>query len=90
MITRERKARIMLDKVKVTSSQLTEYTRWVEFSYENEPYELMVSVGKNYTDMKLFKDRNEVTDIPSWAGEDGELLWDIDNLGWEHEQEGLR
>lgn len=84
----------MLDKIKVESSQLTEYTRWVEFRYDNKPYDLMISIGKGYSDMQLFKKLPsgavEVTDIPEWAGEDGELLWDIDNLGWEYEQEGIR
>jgi hypothetical protein len=84
----------MENKIKVTSSQLTEYTRWVGFQYEGEEYELMTSVGKNFSDMSLFKKLPsgavKVTDIPDWAGEDGELLWDIDNLGWEYEQEGVK
>ena len=80
----------MLDKVKVTSSQLTEYTRWVEFQYEGETYELKIEVGKNYTDFKLYKDKVEVVDLPDWLGEDGELVWDIDNLGWELEQDKIK
>lgn len=80
----------MLDKVKVTSSQLTEYTRWVEFQYEGETYEVMISVGKNFTDTKVYKDGIEVVDLPDWFGEDGELVWDIDNLGWELEQDKIR
>ena len=77
-------------KVKVTGSQLTEYTRWVEFQYEGETYELKIEVGKNYTDFKLYKDKVEVVDLPNWLGEDGELVWDIDNLGWELEQNKIK
>lgn len=75
----------MLDKVEVVSSELTEYTRWVKFQYEGETYEVMVSVGKNFTDTKVYKDGVEVDVLPDWFGEDGDLVWDIDNLGYEFE-----
>ena len=32
----------------------------------------------------------EVVDLPDWFGEDGELVWDIDNLGWELEQNKIK
>jgi CYTH domain-containing protein len=77
-------------KVKVIGSQLTEYTRWVEFQYEGETYEVKIEVGKNFTDFKLYQDKVEVVDLPDWLGKDVNLIWDIDNLGWELEQDKIK
>lgn len=76
-------------KVKVIGSQLTEYTRWVEFQYEGETYEVKIEVGKNFTDFKLYQNKVEVVDLPDWLGEN-DLIWDIDNLGWELEQDKIK
>jgi hypothetical protein len=38
----------------------------------------------------LYKDGVEVVDLPDWLGEDGELIWDLDNLGWELEQDKIK
>ena len=77
-------------KVKVIGSQLTEYTRWVEFQYEGKTYEVKIEVGKNFTDFKLYQDKVEIVDLPDWLGEDVNLIWDIDNLGWELEQDKIK
>jgi hypothetical protein len=39
--------------------------------------------------LKIFIQTTLIVDLPDWLGKD-DLIWDIDNLGWELEQDKIK